>query len=184
MNVRIEPRFTPMKLIVSVLMGVLIGSTFIVSQEDAHAHHGHPYVIVENSEVAPVLGVLVDRNLQVLSIDGHGSAARAGIQPGDHLDMIGGVPLPANVSIPAPDAHSSAPFLASVPPTSSAFVKEVLHRFVPNWEHSVAITLHRSGRAMTLQVLVTAQAYNYDTAAPPPPSTPVPESLWSSTFYL
>jgi hypothetical protein len=126
----------------------------------------------------PALGVLLDENLRVVEVDAAGSAARAGLRRGDVLRKIAKVSLPPTVSIDP----LTAPYPAAVPanvPTSNE-VKSGFLEAVPNWEHRVTIVLERHGKLMTLSVLITSKAFNYDL----PTVTPVPSSLDTTRFYM
>jgi S1-C subfamily serine protease len=134
------------------------------------------------SGLPPTLGVVVDGNLQVVAVDAMGSAARAGIQPGDVIRKIAGVALPATVSIDPRSAELPSAVPASV--RTSDQVKAAFLAAVPDGEHPVTIVLERNGKTFALHVLVTTQAFNYNPANPPPSVTAVPSSLDATTFYM
>lgn len=138
--------------------------------------------VANQSSSAPMLGMLVDQHLRVVDVDAMGSAARAGIQPGDILRKIGSVSLPATVSI---DPRSAAmPVAVPTFVRTSNGVKGAFRAAVPVWERPVTIVLERNGASMALHVLVTSTPFHYDAANPPPTVTPVPSSQDATTFYL
>jgi hypothetical protein len=177
---RVARSVSPLRILVLTLLGMLAITTTVITVHDMQK--GKPYTIVERSEAAPVLGVVIDQHLQVVSVDSWSPAARAGIQAGDALTTIGTVALPSAVSIPSSDMSPSTNVSGAI--TTANDVIGVFRQFVPAWERSVAITLRRNGKPITLQVLITAKAYNYNPSSPPPAATPIPATQAGSLFYL
>lgn len=169
-------RTSPLIYLTLVLSLALGSSTW------AMAHHQRLASRSDASEATPVLGILVDRDLRVVSVDWWSSARRSGIQPGDVLRKIGSVALPPSIAIDTPDT----PIPITAPPSirGTADLKSVFRSLVPGWEHTVTIEVDRQGQVRDIPVLVTAKPFDYDPTNPPPTVTPVPASLDTSMFYL
>jgi hypothetical protein len=163
-------------IIVGLAVWLAIATTIIQHHANVSSH------VSFGDDAAPFLGILVDHNLRVLAVDSMGAAARAGIQPGDVLRKIAGFPLPAAVSIDPQSAEVPTAVPALV--RTSNEVKAAFHAAVPAWEDAVTIVLERSGKILALRVLVTAKAFHYDPANPPPSVTAVPSSMDATAFYL
>lgn len=134
------------------------------------------------AEAPPVLGILVDNHMHVVDVDWWSPAKRAGIRRGDILTTLGTIRLPTAVSIMAPDT----PLPALVPSTISttADVRALFRKLVFRWDTTVIVQLDREGMHLKLPVVLTAQAYNYDSTNPPPTVTPVPMGMDGMFFYL
>jgi len=167
--------FTPLAAAV-LLVWIAIATAFIGYRATSATGHA------DSSQAQPDLGILVDEHLRVVSVDWSGSAARAGIQPGDVLKKIAGTRLPAAINVDP--RNSSLPTSAPQNARSSNDVKEALQAAVPEWNRSVEVILDRDGRTVALKVLITGIPFHYDSANPQPTVTPVPTSLDSTTFYL
>lgn len=134
------------------------------------------------SQSAPVLGMLVNSQMQVVDLDWWSPAKRAGIQRGDVLKMMGPVALPTSLTIDPPDAQ-----LPSGVPTvlrGTADLRRLFHQLVPAWDSRLTVVVQRAGRQVTIPIVVSAQVPNYNPADPPPTVTPVPDDLASSEFYI
>lgn len=74
-------------LLMTILSGVISGLVLTMvflnqTREETHTFYA-----------APVLGVVVDKDMRVLDVEAHGAAARAGLQRGDVIETIEGIPL-------------------------------------------------------------------------------------------
>lgn len=83
-----------------------------ITNEDLGDESGHPaqsstVVVHEVLLAAPVLGVVVDKALKVLSVDKYSAAERAGIQVGDVLDTLDDLPIQANIGKVKNRIHSA-----------------------------------------------------------------------------
>jgi hypothetical protein len=74
-----------------------------ITNADLGDESGHPVqssTVVTITDIlmpAPVLGVVVDKALQVLSVDTYSAAERAGIHVGDVLDTLDDLPIQGNI---------------------------------------------------------------------------------------
>lgn len=134
------------------------------------------------SYAAPLLGLLVTRDLEVVSLDWWSPARRAGVQPGDVLRSMGSVDLPGSIVIQPPDTPLPARVPSSI--VSTTDLRRLFRELVPTWEQSVTVVVDRGGRSISIPIFVTAKLSGYDPANPPPTATSVPESLNSTVFYL
>ncbi len=134
------------------------------------------------SEAAPKLGVLINSQMQVLSVDQDSPAARAGIESGDILGGLGNKALPRTVKIVSPDTILPIQVPATI--STTADIRALFHALVPPWEHTLSVIVGRHGRTVTIPVFVTAQPDTSFLAHDYPTVTPVPQSMDTWTFYL
>ncbi|MCL4508931.1 MAG: PDZ domain-containing protein [Chloroflexi bacterium] len=107
-------------------------------------------VAVDALEPAPVLGVVVDRQMRIVDIEAGSTAQRAGIRRGDTLIAIGTVPV------------------ASPSAARQAF------RRVARPGQTLRVTVNRGGRALVFQV-VAAPPVGHSGAPTPTPVPPTQE---------
>jgi predicted metalloprotease with PDZ domain len=131
---------------------------------------------------APAIGMLVNRDLTVVAVDAMGSAARAGIRPGDTLLQIGRVALPHEVAISP--RRNGLPTRVPGTVKNSNDVKAVFLAAVPRWEKYLTVAVKRHGHRIALHALITGRAYEDGSANPQASVTPVPASMDERAFYI
>jgi S1-C subfamily serine protease len=176
MIVHVNPKAHPFWWLTSSFLICFALSMWVIGRESRVNHAVHA------SQAAPVLGILVDSHLRVLSVDWWSPAKRAGIQPGDVLRKMGAITLPNTIAIQSADTALPVPAPSVIEGTAD--LRSVFHSLVPTWEHAVTVTIDRNGQALDVPTLVTEKPFNYDPANPQPTVTPVPASLDSLEFYL
>ena len=104
--------------------------------------------VVISSYGAPVLGVVVDRNLRVVGLDAGGAAEQAGIRKGDTITKVNAAPV-----------------------ASSSDGKRIVRQATGG--QALALTLTRDGQELTISVLPG----NREGGPGQPTPTPVPSDL-------
>ncbi len=160
-----------------LLLAALSVSTWVVNNRSRQST-----TRVDMMQSEPVLGILVNRQMQIVDLDWWSPAKRAGVQRGDILKKMGAVSLPPTLAIDPPDAQLPRTVPAVL--RGTADLRTLFHQLVPAWNSRLTLVVERAGRQLTIPVVVSAQPPNYNPADPPPTVTPVPDDLASSEFYL